>query len=354
MFIPHHRPWGERPAPAGVRWALLALAMLCLLPAAGPAAAQTHDEVRMFIERTSELLERAERAVSESDSERGRRLLAEALGMHARSRQLLDGGRPVLALGASRRARELGENATRLAVRGQGFAERARLRLERALELRDAVRERAREQDSRAAMRFVDESDRQLERAREQYVQKNFEIAFSLAESAETLLARAGRLLFEQGEAPRLQRELELSAELVARARERAAAADDRAARDLAARAEAQLERARDALAHGEPMAALRAAHQARQLAVQAEERARAEPDPAAVRRQIESWDQRFASAAPRLRERSNPRVLAALDRAARRRDEAVHQLDAGRLEEALRQIKIAHDELRRAEEIGQ
>ena len=77
-------------------------------------------------------------------------------------------------------------------------------------ELYESVLERAQESQNERALRFIREAERQFHRAREQYAQHNFEIAFRLVESAENLLRRAARLLFEGGGAARLEHELQL------------------------------------------------------------------------------------------------------------------------------------------------
>lgn len=254
-----------------------------------------------------------------------------------------------MALQASRQARESILSAGRLARASLTYEERAKLQLERLLEYRDAVRERARDARAEEALRFVGEADRQLERAREQYGQKNFELAFSLLQSAESLLNRAARLLFERGGEGRLEQELEQTGQLIERAREQARRREDRAALDLGERAQAELDRAREAVRQGEPWRALRLAALARRLASQALESGQPAVTADAVRELIGRWDERRAELEPRAE--GNRRAQALIDRAAGHRRRAGELLGGGGLEEALRQIKIAHDLLSEAGE---
>jgi len=343
----------SRPRRAAALWtaaalAALALALVIATPGTG-GAQQTVESTRAFVERTGEMLQQVSEAVRESESERARRVLGEARLLHDRSVRLLGEGRWAMALQASRQARESILSAGRLARASLTYEERAKLQLERLLEYRDAVRERARDARAEEALRFVGEADRQLERAREQYGQKNFELAFSLLQSAESLLNRAARLLFERGGEGRLEQELEQTGQLIERAREQARRREDRAALDLGERAQAELDRAREAVRQGEPWRALRLAALARRLASQALESGQPAVTADAVRELIGRWDERRAELEPRAE--GNRRAQALIDRAAGHRRRAGELLGGGGLEEALRQIKIAHDLLSEAGE---
>jgi len=327
-------------------WLLLAAA------GAGPAAAQeTPEGVRAFIERTADIIDQVGEAVRESESDRARRVFQEARALHEQSLRLLEDGRPLLAIRVARQARDTALSAGRLARTALSLEERARMRLERLQELRETLRERAGEGPQAEAGRFLAEAERQLERAREQYAQKNFEIAFNLLGSTEALFNRAARLLFEQGGAARLESELEQTAALIERAREQARDANDRAALDAVARAQAELDRARDAAGAGEPWRALRFAGQARRLAAQAADRRQAGVSPDAVRELVVRWDERRATVDEAARRADDRRALAIVDQAAGHRRRAGELLDGGKVEEALRQITLAHDLLSKAAE---
>lgn len=342
---------GERAA----RFVVLLGAGLWLALAAGgagrAAAQDTLEGVRAYIERTADILDQVGEAVRESESDRARRVLLEASTLHEQSRRLLDGGRPLLAIRVARQARDTALSAGRLARAAQTTEERARMRLERLQELRDTLRERAGDGPQAEIGRFLREAERQFERAREQYAQKNFEIAYNLLGSAEELFNRAARLLFEQGGAARLENELEQTAALIDRAREQARDANDRAALDGVERAQAVLDRAHDAARAGEPWRALRFAGQARRLAVQAADQREEAVSPRTVRELIARWDERRIPADDAAVRAGDRRAQAMVDQAAGHRRRAGELLDGGRVEEALRQITLALDLLSKAAE---
>ncbi len=340
----------RREATGALLAAAFALASL-LAPAAPPALAQSVDQTAIYIERTAEILQQVGEAVRESESDRARRVLEEATAQHETSLRLLDQDHPLLAMGASRRARESAQSAGRLARESLTFEARARLRLERSQDHLDGLLERAREQHNDQAQRFLDEARRQLDRAREQYAQTNFELALNLCEAADGLLNRAARLLFEQGGAQRLERELEQTAAMIEQARAAARERADRAASDLCERAVADLDRARELMQAGEAWRALRSAQKARRLALRAA--APTEPGVTAdsVRELVVRWDERRAEIDARATREGDKRAQARTDRAAEHRRRAQELLDAGKLDEALRAIKIAHDLLSEAGE---
>jgi hypothetical protein len=311
------------------------------------------DRVEEYIQRTEEILMRAAEAVRESESARARPVLAQARELHDRSVSLLMNGRPLIAYETSQRARQAAQHAVQLARDDLGFEERVRIRLERLRELYDQLFERAQEERNERALRFIQEAERQFLRAREQYTQRNFEIAFHLLESAESLLHKAARLLFEGAGVDRLRNDLDRTADLIRRTRERLGEADDRAAQEILDRAERVLEQARDALSRGEPLAALHLARQARRLVGQAAGRTGAGPSREAVQEQIERWDRRHGEIAPAVRESGHDPALRMLERARSYRQRAGATLAAGDGEEALRQIKLAHDLLAQASELA-
>ncbi len=328
-----------------------ALVLLASLGGAGPAAAQqTPEQVRQYLERTDEILEQVTETVRDTESAQARRVLDEARSLQHRAK-MMEADRPLLAMAASTRAREAAMDAARLARQALGAEERTRLRFERVQDYLDTLTDRAHEANNAEAQRFIDEAGRQLQRARDQYGQKNFEIAFNLVESSESLLNRAARLLFEQGGAPRLERDLEQTAEIVGRAREQARAADNRQALDMVERAQAALDQGRLALSHGEPLRALRQAGQARRLAARATALLERAPEPSAVRELIARWDARRGEIEGRSERAGDKRALALIDQAAGERRKAEELLESGHVEEALRHIKVAHDLLSQAAE---
>ncbi len=325
-----------------------------LLPAASTVLAQTPEQIdkaEEYVQQTGEILMRVRDIVDESESARARRVLAEAKKAYESSRELLARERLVMAVQLSQRAREGARQAERLARVDLASGERVRLRLDRLQELYEAVRERAVESGDEQALRFVREAERQYANAREQFAQTNFEIALNLLKSCETLLQRAARLVFEQGDRQRLESDLDRTEELVARARDQLDPGADRGQADLLARAEDNLGRARAALARGAPLIAMEHARRARGLARRALGEGTPLPQPEAVRDQIDRWEQRREAVAAAVAESDSEPAVRALRRAENQRDQAERALRDGDVEGALRLLRAAHDSLARAED---
>ncbi|MBD3220505.1 hypothetical protein GF314_04615 [bacterium] len=330
---------------------LLILAGVMLLTP-GVASAQHTGQLTEFIERTAELLDWAADQVGVSESQQARRVLEEAYRLHERSLDLADAGRPMAALSASRRARETSQHAVRLARRSRSQEARLQQRLERLQEYRDQVRERAREAGDERALRFVREAESHGHRALDHYQQGNYDLALHLVESAEDLLARAARLLFEGGGPERLQREIERVRAAIDRIADRLRDRDDTAARGLLDAAEEALVQAEDHAGRGQPLRAMQSLRLARQLAGQAASTEQGGLDAETVRSQIERWDDRYDQVAESVADSGSDPARETLERARRHRDRAAEHLDADALEAALRQIKAAFDLLNEAQDL--
>lgn len=328
----------------GILTSLVILASTILV---GAAHAQPGEAVAEFIARTGEIVAWAQDQVRESTSPQAHRVLAEAQALHAQSLQQEASGRPRLALAASRRARAAAQQAASLARESRGFEERARLRIERYGEFHDQLLDRAREANDQLALRFIDESEQQAARARDQFRQGNFEMALNLIEPAEGLLTRAARLLFEGGGAPRLERELARADALIERA------ADTEGSQpDLLQSARAALARARELAAQGQVLRALQSCRLAVRLAAEATAAAGEGLSADAVRAQLERWDQRHEAVAEAVAAADAQEAARVLERARHHRHEAERLLVGGSLEPSLRQIKAAFDLLNEAGEL--
>jgi tetratricopeptide (TPR) repeat protein len=327
---------------------LIFAGLLMLLP--GPSTAQSGQQLADFLERTGEILQWAADQVFETESQQARRILEDAERLHRQSLDLADRGRGAAALNASRRSRDASEHAVRLAREARSQEGQLQQRLERLAEYRDQIADRARESGDERALRFVREAETHGLRAHEHYRQGNFDLARRLVESAEDLLARAARLLFEGGGAQRLERELERTRQAIERIAERVGE-DDEAARDLIGSARTALARAEDLARQGRPIRALQTLRLARRLAGQAASSAEDGLSAAAVQQQIERWDERHARVRENVENGGSETARQLLDRARHHRDRAVERLDAEELEPALRQIKAAFDLLNEAHE---
>ncbi len=121
-----------------------ALALIALIAVGAPAGAQTRDEVQLAIERTDDLLARAQEIVSASDNQQAIDELAFAVRLQADARSQFSAGRYVLALDLTRRARLRADRAIAL-VKGLPDPDRVLVQLERTRELLDRARERIEE-----------------------------------------------------------------------------------------------------------------------------------------------------------------------------------------------------------------
>jgi len=336
---------------------LLPLGLLAMFIVLGPSQSGAQqgdlDTVIRFIEQTGRLIEQAREVVEETDSQRARQVLVQALQLHQNSVMRLEDGRPLVALRLSRGARKAAQQAVRLARESRGFEEQGRRRWERFMERRDRLAERAEEAGNERAQRFVRAAEKQAARAREQFSQNNFAMALQLLNAADGLLNRAARLLFEGGDIERLQQELERTGELITITAERLAAGPDPEAARLLDDAREALARAWSHLDRREPMAARSSGRMARDLASRAAALAGGEPAQALVEQQIARWDERYTAVAERVAESGSDPARETLERARGHRDRAVERLAGGRGEEALREIKTAHDLLHRADELA-
>jgi hypothetical protein len=316
------------------------------------AQGDTFQSVRDYMDRTLEIIMRAEETVRNSQSTRARNVFHEARKLHEYSERLWTQGRPRMAFKASEGARQAARHAARLARDELSFEERTRIRLERLRDLHDQVIERAQEVNDQRVLRFVREAERHFHRARELYLQRDFEMAFTLLESAEKMLRRAARLIFEGGGAGRLENELDRTREFLVKTRERLGPDADPEAIELLHRAESLLGQAREAVAAGDPFHALHSLRQARRLAGQAVSLAGGGPTAESVRAQIERWDARYSRVSEDVYAADSEEARLVLERAQRYRQRAEELLGDDDRIGALRQIKIAHDLLNEASEL--
>jgi hypothetical protein len=341
---------------APIKLAVL-IGLVALSGQAPPVWAQTEpggfERIEQFIQQTEDMLAKAAETVRSSESVRARQALQEAERLHHRSYELLMAGSPLLAYKTSQRARRAALHAAQIARDELGYEERVRVRLERLEELHAGVLERAQEAQDERALRFIQEAERRFQQAREQYVQHNYEVAFHLAESSESLLGRAARLLLESGGADGLERELERTAELIQRTAERLGDRPDPVARDMLQRAEQMLRQARQSLTRAQPLQTLRLTRGARRLAGQAASVAGRGPSAEAVSEQIARWDQRALLVAEQVKQADNKEAQLLLQRARQHRQKAQESLTAGDHELALRQIVFASDLLSEASELS-
>jgi hypothetical protein len=331
---------------------LLLVLGLALVPPAdaqpGPGAAT--DIVAEYIERTDELILWAGDLVAETESGTARSVLRQAESMNRQAANSLGQGQARQASNAARRARAAVWHAVKLAREAMGTQERLRVRAERFGELHLHLAERARDAGHEGAMEMLRKAERQAHRAREHYLQGDLRMAEQMFTRAEDLTTMAARLLVQTGDPEQLRRELQRVEDRIEGLRARLGPdLPQRARRDLG-EAEEALERARKHLAGGEPGRALQMIGLARRLADRAGNGDLHGGTPEAVERQLERFDERLAALQEALVDRDDPQLRQLANRAREHRERAVADRDRGAHEEALRQIRAAHDLLEQAE----
>jgi len=334
-----------------LRWVHAAiLAAVMLIMSGSPARAQHGTEqLADFLERTGEIIDWAAEQVKETENQQAHRVIEEAQSLHQRSRNLADQGRGPAALAMSRRARNAAQHAARLARDARGSDHRVQQRLERFLEYRDQIVDRVREAGDERAQRFVREADDHAQRARDHHRQGNHDLAVHLIESAEDMLSRASRLVFEAGGAGRLQQEIERTRQALNSLTDRLS---DRAATDLLESATSALDRAEDFGRRGESARALQSVRLARRLAEQATRVSDGSIEPEAVQQQLDRWDGQQERVSEQVQASGSAAAEEALQRARHHRERAGALHRAGDHEPALRQLKAAFDLLNEAREL--
>lgn len=199
---------------------LAVLALLAVVTTAAPAAAQTREEVQLAIERTDDLIARAQEIVSGTDNQQALDELGFAVRLQADARTQFAAGRLGLALDLTRRARLRADRAIAL-VRGLPDPDRVLVQLERTRELLDRVRERIEECDAERARALLRAAVDMQGRAEASAREGRYLAALQLTLSARERALRALRICnLEDNLHEAAERGLTRTDELIARARD--------------------------------------------------------------------------------------------------------------------------------------
>lgn len=202
------------------RGSVLALVLLALATCVAPAGAQSRDDVQLSLERTDDLIARAQEVVAGTDNQQALDELGFAVRIQADARANFAGGRLVVALDLTRRARLHADRAIAL-VKGLPDPDRVLVQLERTRELLDRARERIEECDldrARALLRAaVDMQDRAEASAREGRYLAALQLTLSARERAHRALRMCN---LDENLNESAERALARTDELIARARE--------------------------------------------------------------------------------------------------------------------------------------
>jgi len=198
----------------------LSLAMLALPVCGMPAMAQTRDDVQIALERTDDLIARAQEVVAGTDNPQAQDELAFAVRIQADARADFTGGRFAIALDLTFKARLHADRAIAL-VKGLPDPDRVLVQLERTRELLDRARERIEECNvdrARALLRAaVEMQDRAEASAREGRYLAALQLTLSARERAHRALRMCN---LDENLNESAERALSRTDELIARARE--------------------------------------------------------------------------------------------------------------------------------------
>jgi tetratricopeptide (TPR) repeat protein len=213
------------------------LAMLALTAIVGPVSAQTRDDVSIAIERTDDLIARAQDVVGSSDNAQAQFELAAAVRIQADAKTEFAAAHFVLALDLTRRARLHADKAIAL-VSGLPDPDRVLVQLERTRELLDRARERIEECNLDRARAMLRAALEMQVRAEASARDGRYLAALQLTMSARERALRALRMCnLEDNLHDAAERALARTDELISRARDLVAEHDSERARQALNRA---------------------------------------------------------------------------------------------------------------------
>jgi hypothetical protein len=218
-----------------VKFAVLTL--LALVAIGSPASAQTRDDVQVALDRTDDLIARAQEVVSAVDNAQAGIELAAAVQLQTDAKAAFGAGSYRLALDLTMRARLRADRAVAL-VRGLPDPDRVLVQLERTRELLDRARDRIEECDidrARALLRAAFEIQTRAEASARD---GRYLAALQLTMSARERALRALRICnLEDNLREAAERALTRTDELISRARDAVADHENEAARQALGRA---------------------------------------------------------------------------------------------------------------------
>ncbi len=196
------------------------LSLLALVAFSIPAGAQTRDDVQTALERTDDLIARAQEIVTGTDNQQALDELAFAVRLQADARVQFTAAHYRLALDLTLRARLRADRAIAL-VKGLPDPDRVLVQLERTRELLDRVRERIEECDSDRARALLRAAFEMQVRAETSAREGRYLAALQLTLSARERAHRALRICnLQDNMREAAERGLARTDELIARARE--------------------------------------------------------------------------------------------------------------------------------------
>jgi tetratricopeptide (TPR) repeat protein len=195
-------------------------ALVATVALVAPSFAQTREEAQFALERTDDLIARAQEVVGGSDNPQAADELALAVSIQANARGAFDAGRYGAAIDITRRARLHADRAIAL-VRGLPDPDRVLAQLERTRELLDRARERIEECDVERARALLRAAVEMQVRAEASARDGRYLAALQLTLSARERAHRALRLCnLEDNLREAAERALQRTDEVIGRARD--------------------------------------------------------------------------------------------------------------------------------------
>ena len=215
---------------------IVTLVLIALVTVGGPAAAQTRDDVLVALDRTDDLIARAQEVVTGAGNAQADLELAAAIRLQADARNAFAAGSYRLALDLTFRARVRADRAIAL-VRGLPDPDRVLVQLERTRELLERARERIEECEHDRARAMLRAAFEIQARAEASARDGRYLAALQLTMSARERALRAMRLCnAEENLRESAERALTRTDELISRARDLVADRGTDAARRALAR----------------------------------------------------------------------------------------------------------------------
>jgi hypothetical protein len=318
------------------RRALAPVAILCVLCLAPLVHAQAPGQVRMELERTDAVLQRAREVVEVAGDPRALEQLRFADNTQGVAWNQFRLSHYRAALDATMRARELAGRAVRLAQQQGSLEVRARRVVDEAARAFERARACTGDRPSETQGRMLDLARQQLVQAQDALQAMRWEIARGLG----LQVLQTVRLVCGEVACPRVEQMLDNVARLHERASEDVAA-EDRRSRDDLDRARLLLERGRESLRRGACEPAFLQVRQARDLVLRVMRDRQGDPDAASVLQTIEVTAADVDELAPRI---SDDAARALLDAARRHLERAREMHRAGELRTALAETRVGRN----------
>jgi hypothetical protein len=352
-------------ARAGALALLLGLAFFSLVlagPGARPALADaggtsaSRDKVQTELDRTDQVLERAQETVRTCSDAKAAAYLEEAQAEQRKARDLLvsgtPGGGPKLALSLTLSARNLAVKAIELCVQPVA-TDALRELLDSTQDLVHDASSAVNASGNPAARRLFEAGLSQLDKAREAYGNKDLRRALSLGAAARNLVRRALQRAQEGasgGSVETAESALDRTDLLISEVRS-AQGSDQTKVEAILERAQKEQDQARRSLTDGQADPAMRWTVKARSSALEALWLVQQTPDAERLRSALEVVEGSLRESGPGIRASGVEEAVRLLEKAQEQADAARQDLAKGETERAVQSMRLADSLLRRAME---